>query len=304
MTSKPLTMDGRDIALLVILSLLWGSGYIMAGIALKDLSPLTIVFFRVLIGALTLVPVLWLYKDRLPRGFKGWWPFFLMGMLNNVIPFALLILGQSHTTAALTAIVNSTTPLFTVVVTSAFGEERLSLSRVVGVLLGIAGVIILRGQGADISSTQTLGIVLCLGAALSFAFSGLWARRRLQGVPPHISSFCQLSCSSIVLMLLAAAFEQPWTNDLPGAQVWLALFALGAFSTALAYLLFFRVLARAGATNAMLVTLLMPITTVVLGHFVLGEALHLREAIGALVIASALVVIDGRLIRRFSARAG
>lgn len=304
MTKKPLTMDGRDIALLLILSLLWGSGYVQTAIALKDLPPLTIVLFRLLIGALTLVPLLWIYKDSLPRGLNGWTPFIIMGMLNNVIPFALLILGQSHITAALTAIVNSTTPLFTVVVTSAFGEERLSVSKVAGVLLGIVGVVILRGGDADVSSTQTLGIVFCLGAALSFAFSGLWARRKLQGVPPHISSFCQLSCSSVVLMLLAATFEQPWTRDVPGLRAWLSLFGLGAFSTALAYLLFFRVLARAGATNTMLVTLIIPITTVVLGHFVLGEALHLREAIGALVIASALIVIDGRLVRRLSRRTG
>ena len=300
MTSRPLTIDRRDGALLVFLSVLWGGGYVLAGIALKDLPPLTIVWARVTIGALTLLPVIWLYADRLPRSLRGWWPFFGMGMLNNVIPFSLLILGQSHTSAALTAIVNATTPLFTVLVTAAYGEERLTASKVIGVLLGLLGVAILRGQDADISSAQTLGIALCLGAALSFGFSGLWGRRKLQGVPPHISSFCQLLCSSVVLMLLAAAYERPWTYEWPGLPAWLSLLGLGALSTALAYLVFFRILARSGATNVMLVTLLMPITTVVLGHFVLSEVLHLREAVGALVIASALVVIDGRLIRRLT----
>jgi drug/metabolite transporter (DMT)-like permease len=301
MTSRPLTIDRRDGALLVFLSVLWGGGYVLAGIALKDLPPLTIVWARVTIGALTLLPVIFIYKDTLPRSLRGWWPFFGMGLLNNVIPFSLLILGQSHTSAALTAIVNATTPLFTVLVTAAYGEERLTASKVIGVLLGLAGVAILRGQDADLSSAQTLGIALCLGAALSFGLSGLWGRRKLQGVPPHISSLCQLLCSSAMLMLLAAAFERPWTYDLPGLPAWLSLLGLGALSTALAYLVFFRILARSGATNVMLVTLLMPITTVVLGHFVLGEVLHLREAAGALVIASALVVIDGRLIRRLSA---
>jgi drug/metabolite transporter (DMT)-like permease len=304
MSAKTLTIDRRDGALLVFLSILWGGGYVLAGVALKDLPPLTIVCVRVAIGALTLLPVVWLYEDRLPRSLRGWAPFFVMGVLNNVIPFSLLILGQSQTSAGLTAIVNATTPLFTVLVTAAYGEERLTASKVIGVLLGLVGVAILRGQDADISSAQTLGIVLCLGAALSFGFSGLWGRRKLQGVAPHISSFCQLLCSAVVLLPFAALFERPWTYEMPGLHAWLSLIGLGALSTGLAYLVFFRILARSGATNAMLVTLLMPITTVVLGHFVLGEVLHAREAIGALVIASALVVIDGRLIRRLSKTAG
>lgn len=304
MSANTATIDRRDGALLIFLSILWGGGYVLAGVALKELPPLTIVWARVAIGALTLLPVVWIYKDTLPRSLRGWWPFFAMGMLNNVIPFSLLILGQAQTSAALTAIVNATTPLFTVLVTAAYGEEKLTVSKVLGVLAGLAGVAILRGHDADITSAQTLGIVLCLGAALSFGFSGLWGRRKLQGVAPHISSFCQLLCSSAVLMLLAAMFERPWTYHAPGLPAWLSLIGLGALSTALAYLVFFRILARSGATNAMLVTLIMPITTVVLGHFVLGEVLHAREAIGALVIAGALVLIDGRLIRRIFGTAG
>ncbi len=300
MPANTATIDRRDGALLIFLSILWGGGYVLAGVALKDLPPLTIVWARVTIGALTLLPAIWIYQDRLPRSLRGWWPFFGMGMLNNVIPFSLLILGQAQTSAALTAIVNATTPLFTVLVTAAYGEERLTVSKVTGVLLGLVGVAILRGQDADISSGQTMGIVLCLGAALSFGLSGLWGRRQLQGVAPHISSLCQLICSSVVLLPLAAMFEHPWDYGWPGVSTWLSLIGLGALSTALAYLVFFRILARSGATNVMLVTLLMPITTVLLGHFVLGEVLHLREMIGALVIASALMVIDGRLLRRLS----
>ncbi len=298
MTDVSPVIDRRDVALLVLLSILWGGGYVLAGIALKDLAPLSVVCVRVAIGALTLLPVVWLYRDPLPKGLKGWSPFFVMGMLNNVIPFSLLILGQSQTSAALTSIVNATTPLFTVLLTASFGEERLTASKIAGVLLGLAGVAILRGQGADISSAQTLGIVLCLGAALSFGFSGLWGQRKLQGVPPHISAFCQLLCSTMVLIPLSAAIEQPWTREMPGVPAWLSLIGLGALSTALAYIVFFRILARSGATNVMLVTLLMPITTVVLGHFVLGEVLDSREIAGALVIASALLAIDGRLPRR------
>ena len=145
MTDVSPVIDRRDVALLVLLSILWGGGYVLAGIALKDLAPLSVVCVRVAIGALTLLPVVWLYRDPLPKGLKGWSPFFVMGMLNNVIPFSLLILGQSQTSAALTSIVNATTPLFTVLLTASFGEERLTASKIAGVLLGLAGVAILRG---------------------------------------------------------------------------------------------------------------------------------------------------------------
>jgi drug/metabolite transporter (DMT)-like permease len=222
-------------------------------------------------------------------------PFFVMGLLNNVIPFALIAAGQTFITSGLASIANATTPLFTVIVTAAFGEEKLTAHKVAGVLMGLAGVAILRGTDFDLASAQTIGILLCLGGALSYGFSALWGRRRLQGVPPLTSAFCQLVSSSVILLAIMIAIDGPWTLGLPSVTTWLSLVGLGIFATSIAYLVFYRILVRSGATNVMLVTLLMPVTTIVLAHFVLGETLGLREAIGALVIGAALLVIDGRV---------
>jgi drug/metabolite transporter (DMT)-like permease len=295
MNDKPGQIDRTDAALLVFLSILWGGGFVLAGLALKELPPVAVVFARVAFGALFLLPLVMYYRVTLPRGVHGWMPFVVMGLLNNVIPFALVAAGQTFITSGLASIANATTPLFTVIVTAAFGEERLTAHKVAGVLMGLVGVVILRDTGFDIASAQTIGIVLCLGAALSYGFSALWGRRRLQGVPPLTSAFCQVISSSVILMAMMIVIDRPWTLALPGVTTWLSLVGLGIFATSIAYLVFYRILARSGATNVMLVTLLMPVSTIVLAHFVLGETLGLREAIGALVIGAALLVIDGRI---------
>jgi drug/metabolite transporter (DMT)-like permease len=194
-------------------------------------------------------------------------------------------------------ILNATTPLFTVLLMAAAGDEPLAARRVFGVLAGLVGVIILRGQALEFSGGQTLGMLLCLGGALSYGFSGLWGRRRLAGVPPLTSATCQLICSSVVMLALAGVIERPWLLPTPSLQTWLALLGTAALSTALAYVVFFQILVRSGASNVMLVTLLIPLTAILLGHFVLGEPLEAREIIGACVIAGALLIVDGRALR-------
>ncbi len=288
-------IDRTDAFLLVLLSLLWGIGFVFAGVALKELPPVTVVFARVAFGTIFLFPLIVARRVGLPRGLSGWLPYFVMGLLNNVIPFALIASGQAMTTTGLASIMNATTPVFSILVAASFGEEKLTAHRLIGVLMGLGGVVILRGTGLDLASAQTIGILLCLGAALSYGFSGVWGRRMLKGVPPLTSSFYQVLCSSGMLFLAMLAIDRPWTFAMPGAATWLSLIGLGLFATSIAYLVFYRILARSGATNVMLVTLLMPVSTIVLAHFVLGETLGMREALGAMVIGSALLVIDGRI---------
>lgn len=295
MTSSTGRIDRADAGLLVFLSFLWGGGFVLAGIALKELPPVTVVFGRAAFGALFLIPLVWYFRMALPRTFGEWMPFFVMGLLNNVIPFALTAAGQTYISSGLASIANATTPLFTVLITASFGEERLSAHRIAGVIMGLGGVVVLRGVDLDLHSAQTIGILLCLGATLSYGFSALWGRRRLLGAPPLTSAFCQVVCSSAVLCALSVTIDRPWTLAMPSAATWLALVGLGVFATSIAYIVFYRILARSGATNVMLVTLLMPVTTIVLAHFVLGETLGLREAVGALVIGAALLVMDGRV---------
>jgi drug/metabolite transporter (DMT)-like permease len=177
-------MDERDWALLVLLSILWGGSFFFTGVAIRELPPLTIVFARVTIAAALLLPLLLAHGGRLPASLAGWKPFFVMGLLNNVIPFSLIVCGQAWIASGVASVLNATTPLFTVLVMAASGDEPLAARRVVGVLGGLVGVIILRGQVLEFAGGQTLGRLLCPGGALSYGFSGLWGRRKLAGVPP------------------------------------------------------------------------------------------------------------------------
>jgi drug/metabolite transporter (DMT)-like permease len=264
---------------------------------LRDLPPLTVVLARVAFGAAALLPFLKVLGGALPKTLAGWRPFFVMGMLNNIIPFSLLAIGQTFIASGLASVLNATTPLFSVLVLGAVGDERLIARRLIGVLIGVAGVVVLHGPSLaspQAAHEQTVGMLLCLGAAVSYAFSGLWGRRHLNKVAPVTSATCQLTCSSVVMVIVAAIVEQPWHLQTPGLATWLALIGLAVFGTSLAYLVFFRILARSGATNVMLVTLLIPVTAILLGTLLLGEALTAREIAGALIIGSALLVIDGR----------
>lgn len=289
-------IDRQTWLLLILLSVLWGGSFFFTGAALRELPPLTIVLVRVALGAALLLPLLKRLGGALPDTLTGWKPFFVMGMLNNVIPFSLLVAGQTYITSGMASVLNATTPLFTVLVLASFGDERLIARRVAGVTIGLAGVIVLGGPGIVQTENQIIGMLLCLGGALSYGVSGLWGRRKLKGVPPITSATCQLLCSTLVMAILASAVERPWQLPMPGLATWASLIGLAALATSLAYIVFFTILARSGATNVMLVTLLIPVTAILLGVLVLGEPLTLREVAGALVIASALLMIDGRVL--------
>lgn len=293
-------IDARDWSLLATLSVLWGGAFFFNGVALRELPPFTLVLLRVALAALILLPLLYAQRHPLPKGWVGWRPFFLMALFNNVVPFSLIVTGQTYIPSGQASILNATTPLFTVVVMAAAGEEKLIARRVAGVIVGLAGVAILRGGGLGFESGQGLGVLLCLAAALSYGISALIARRALSDSPPLATATFQLMASSLMMAILAAIFERPWQLPVPGAATWLAVLGLAALSTALAYIVFFQVLRRSGATNVMLVTLLVPVTAILLGWLVLGEQISLREIAGALVIGSALLLIDGRVLKLLS----
>lgn len=287
-------MDRRDWPLLGLLSVLWGGAFFFVGVAIKDVSPLTIVFARVSLAALILAPLLLLYGNKFPLTLREWIPFFVMGFLNNVIPFSLLSFAQIEISSGLASILNATTPIFAISVAIGFGEEAASVQRLAGVALGFLGVLILQAGNIAPSNGMRLGTVLCLGAAASYGFAGLWGRRKLIRVSPLTSAGCQLVSASIVMLLLVGATSSFATVSMPGAAAWISLVGLASLSTALAYVIFFRILARSGSTNVMLVTLLIPITSILLGHFFLHEPVTTQEVIGAFVVGSALLVLDGR----------
>lgn len=294
-------IDARDWSLLCVLSILWGGSFFFNGAALRELPPLTLVFLRVALGAAILLPLLRMQGIGFPIGATGWKPFVAIGLLNNAIPFSLIVIGQTFIPSGLASILNATTPLFAVLVMAAAGEEALEVRRVAGVTLGLFGVVILRGWGIETKPEQGLGILLCLGGALSYGFAALAARRLLKDSPPLGTATFQLLASTAMMAIIAGAVEQPWRLPMPSVTTWLAVLGLAGLSTALAYIVFFQILRRSGATNVMLVTLLIPVTAILLGWLVLGEPISMHEIAGAIVIGSALLVIDGRvpgLLRR------
>jgi drug/metabolite transporter (DMT)-like permease len=300
MTASDGRIDARDWALLAALSVLWGGSFFFNGVVLRELPPFTLVLLRVALAAAILLPLLYAQRLPFPKGWAGWQPFCLVALFNNVLPFSLIVTGQTFIPSGLASILNATTPLFTVVVMALAGEEKLYIRRVAGVIVGLVGVIVLRGAGLGFDSGQGLGILLCLAAAFSYGISALVARRSLADSPPLASATFQLMASSLMMAVIAGIFERPWQLPVPGAVTWLAVLGLAALSTALAYIVFFQVLRRSGATNVMLVTLLVPVTAILLGSLVLGEHISPREIAGALVIGSALLLIDGRVLKFFA----
>jgi len=211
------------------------------------------------------------------------------------VPFSLIVTGQTYISSGLASILNATTPLFTVMVMAVAGEEQLSARRVAGVVAGLIGVAVLRGEVVGFQAGQGIGILLCLGATVSYAVSALLARRLLASSPPLGTATFQMLASTVMMGIVAASVEHPWRLPVPGITTWLAVIGLASLSTALAYIVFFQILRRSGAINVMLVTLLIPVTAILLGYLVLDESLSARELAGAAVIGSALLLIDGRV---------
>lgn len=291
-------MDWQDWLLLVLLSVLWGGSFFFAKIAVSEIPPLTVALCRVALAALTLYALARLLKIEVPRDGLFWRDVFIMGLLNNAIPFSLIFWGQQAIGAGLASILNATTPVFTVLVAHVFtADERVGPLKLIGVLFGIAGVAVMVGSDALAGFGDHLWAELAiLAAALSYGFAGVFGRR-FKSRPPLMVASGQLTGSTCWLLLPVLLLDQPWSLTWPGWRVAGAVIALALLSTALAYLIFFRILRRAGATNLSLVTLLIPVSAVLLGVGFLGEVMEAHHLAGMALIALGLAAIDGRLWR-------
>ncbi|WP_051987703.1 DMT family transporter [Bosea sp. UNC402CLCol] len=296
--SKQPVMDLGDWLLLILLSLLWGGSFFFGKIAVSEWPPLAVVLARVGLAAATLLLVVRLSGLSMRVGGRMWLAFFGMGLLNNLIPFGLIFWGQTQIASGLASILNATTPLFGVVVAHVFGQdEKASGLKIAGVAAGIVGVAILMGPDAVGGvSGALLPQLACLAAALSYGFAGLYGRR-FRELPPLVTATGQVSATTVMTIPLVIAFDPPWLLPAPSTPVVFSLVGLATLSTALAYVIFFRVMRRAGGTNVMLVTFLVPVSAILLGATFLGEALLPRHFLGMAAIAAGLALIDGRLFR-------
>ena len=294
-------MNRREWAMLVTLSVLWGGSFFFAEIALESLPPLTIVTLRVGLAAITLWLVVLALKLPIPNSPPIWITFLTMGLLNNVLPFSLIVWGQSQISSGLAAILNATAPLFGVIVAGILlRDESATPLKITGVVIGFAGVIVMMDL-SSIATSSLLAQLAILAAALSYACASVYGRRfKATGLNPILVAAGQVTGSTLLLLPIALWVDgnDPYAN-MP-AQVWAAIISLAMFSTAAAYILYFKLLASAGATNILLVTLLVPVSAILLGWLFLEESLQTPHIIGMAMIALGLSAIDGRLWRRAS----
>jgi len=286
-------MKPIDWLLLGTLSLLWGGSFLFNELALAGLPPVSIVWGRVAVAALLLaLAVRASGQGMAPR--RLWPALAVMGVLNNLVPFTLFVVAQGQITGGLASVLNATTPFFTVLVAHlATTDERLSLPKAAGVALGFGGVVAMMA-GEDLGG-EGLAMLACLGAALSYGLAGVWGRRfRTSGVTPLQTAAGVVTASSVLLTPVWLLTDHPWALAWPGAVPLAAVLALASLSTALAYLIFFRILARAGATAISLVTFLIPFSAAGLGWLVLGERLELRHFAGLALILGGLALIERR----------
>jgi drug/metabolite transporter (DMT)-like permease len=292
-------MNRRDWLILIVLALIWGGAFFFIGVAVRHVPPLTYVWLRLSIAAAGM----WLFlrvKGQplgLPR--QVWGSILLLALLNNAIPFTLFGWGQTHIASGLASILNATTPIWGVIVAHFLTQdERMSPRKVAGVLLGFGGVATMIGPSllANIG-TDALAQLACVAAALSYALAAVWARRfRRMGVSPLSVTTGQLSAGAVIMLPLALLVDRPWTNAFPPLTAWGAIVALALLCTAFGYVLYFRLIETSGATNALLVTLLVPPVAILLGASFLGESLAPQDFLGLGLIAAGLAAIDGRAL--------
>lgn len=287
--------------MLLALAAVWGGSFFFVEVALREVGPLTIVLHRVLWAVPALALVLWWKGLRPPTDLKTWGAYGVMGALNNAIPFALIVWGQTQIEGGLASILNGTTAVFGAVVAGLLlVDERLTPRKLIGALLGLIGVAAIMGPSAASGfDLRNLGQLAILGAALSYSFASVWGRLALSDQKPEVNAFGMLVASTLMMVPLAL-YNEGFPNFSLSAGVWGSLLGLSLLATTMAYLLYFGILVRAGAANLMLVTLMIPPFAITLGWLFLGERLGFEALIGFALIALGLAITDGRLVRYLS----
>lgn len=290
-------MSSLDILTLISLSILWGGSFFFVEVLIDQYAPLTIVALRVGLAAIGLWALVVALGLEVPKSGKHWIALFVLGLLNNALPFCLIAWGQTQISSGLASIFNAMTPFFTVIVAGALlADERITTPKLVGVLAGLVGAIVLIGpEVLGGMSGSTLGQLAVMLAAISYAFAAAYARRfRAWGISPLIVATGQVTTATLIMAPLAIVIDQPWNVlDMQMATAG-AVIGLSLFSTVIAYVLYFRLIDSAGATNAALVTFLIPISAILLGVLFLHEAFSIPQAIGMAVIGAGLLIMDGR----------
>ncbi len=292
-------MSARDWGMLVLLGAIWGGSFFFARVAVTEIPPLNLVLFRVAIAALALHLYLAVAGPSFRLAFPMAASFFLLAILNNIIPFTLMFAGQTEIGAGLASIINATTPFWTMIFANLLtDDEKLSWNKVAGVALGMAGTAVMVGPGmlAGLGGPVWAKLAL-LGMALSYGCAGIYARR-FRALPPQVVATGQLTASAVMMIPVVLLWHGTHGLFTASAEAWASVLGLAVLSTSIAYILFFSLIRSAGATNTSLVTLVVPVSAILLGALFLGERLEMFEITGMGLIALGLVAIDGRVFGR------
>ncbi len=281
----------------VVLSLIWGWSFLLIKVALRGMTPATVAFLRIALGAAVMLVVLRVKRIDLPHDATSWRHFAVMGLAYSALPLTLLAWGEQHITSALTAVVNASTGLFTAVAAAVGLHERLRRPQIVGLVAGISGVAVAAGVSwADLGSSSGAGILAALAASASYGFSFVYAQRNLSGVPPLVAAAGQLITGAALALPLAVVTTA--TDGFgPNGREWLAIVVLGVMGTGLAYVINYQSIAAIGPTKASLVTYLVPIVAVTVGVVFLHEAFRLRLLAGGALVILGIALVQGRLRR-------
>ncbi|HXB53023.1 MAG TPA: DMT family transporter [Rhizomicrobium sp.] len=290
-------MNAKSWGLLLLLALLWGSSFFFYKILVAVLPPVTVVLGRVGIAAIAMN--LWLLATgrSVPLSHGRWRRFLLLGFLNNVLPFILIAWGETRIESGLASILNATTPIFMVAVAHwGTEDEKLSWAKGASIVLGILGVTVLVGADAFGGGSSIWGELAVVAASCVYGFGGVYSRRS-KDLPPLVAATGQVSGGAVILLPLSLLIDQPWRLPMPDADVWAALLAIALVNTALAYFVYYRMLAGAGVTYISLVTFLIPVIALMLGAIFLDERVTVQALAGMAVITLGLAAIDGRLLK-------
>ena len=300
MSTSP-KLDATGWGLIAILSVLWGGAFFLIEVGLRSYPPLTLVLIRVAVAVPPMLVAMRLMGQRLPSDLRIWGLLTVVGALNCALPFGLFFWGQKYLDSGYASILNATTPLWGVL-TAHFltSDEKATPARIIGVLIGLAGIIVMVGPTAMTGlSNNLLAQMACIVSTLFYSLAAIYGRRLSQSqLTPMAVATGQTITATLLMAPIVLIVDQPWALAMPRLDSTLAGITLALLSTALAYGLYFRLIDRAGASNAQLVAFLMPILAVLLGIAFLGESLNGGQIAGAVLIALGLVVLDGRLLAR------
>lgn len=291
-------MNLQNWALLILLATIWGGSFLFGRIIVAEMPPLTLVFWRVFLGGLALYIYLYFYPSNFKITPRHWLMFAIMGVLNNIIPFALIFYGQLEIGAGLASIINAMTPICTLLIAHfATQDEKIVKHKFFGIVICFGGVALLIGvPNLENISGTFLAQISVLGATISYGCASVYGRR-FANIPPLETSKGQLCMSTIIMLPIVLFVDKIWQLEVPSLTVIFCILALALVCTAFAYLLFFTILARAGAVNVSLVTLLVPISSILLGTTILGESLTLSQFVAMFIILGGLLIVDGRPLK-------